>query len=159
MCNESVTLERAVDVGENVASGADGEDRLPYVEALLQRNDLPADDLESEPGCFYVAFDGDDPVGIGGLEVHGRDGLLRSVVVEQSLRGRGLGTALAEELEELAAAAGIEMLYLLTTTVADFFAERGYVEVARAEAPPSIRETSEFAELCPASATCMRKSL
>lgn len=135
------------------------DDSLSYVETLLERNDLPSQDVRSKPGCFYVGYDGDDPVGVGGVEVHGTDGLLRSVVVDRSSRGAGVGTATCQALETEARAEGVETLYLLTTTAPQFFAALGYVEIDRDGAPEAIRETTEFDDLCPATATCMRKSL
>lgn len=137
---------------------ADG-DRLSYVETLLERNGLPSRDVRSAPGRFYVASVGADPVGVGGVEAYGSVGLLRSVVVERVARGRGLGTALCDALEARAADGGVETLYLLTTTAAGFFADRGYVEVERSVAPAPIRRTAEFDDLCPETATCMRKPL
>lgn len=137
---------------------ADG-DGLGYVEALLERNGLPAEDVQSGPGCFYVGYRDGDPVGVGGIEAYGGDGLLRSVVVERPKRGAGVGTALCDALEARAADDGVETLYLLTTTAAGFFAGRGYVETDRGDVPDAVRSTAEFEELCPESATCLRKSL
>lgn len=103
--------------------------------------------------------DEDTPVCVGGLERHASTALLRSVVVEESVRGEGYGSLLCDRLESRARADGVESIYLLTTTAADFFADRGYERIERDEAPPAIRETTEFDDLCPATATCMRKSL
>lgn len=163
MNGATVTLQRA------------GDDRsLSYVETLLERNDLPSQDVRSKPECFYVASDGDGQVGtdrdqrvvgnnklvgIGGVERYGTDGLLRSVVVDRSVRGGGFGTAICDALERRAQSEGVEALYLLTTTATDFFTDRGYVKIERDEAPASIQGTSEFADLCPTTATCMTKSL
>jgi amino-acid N-acetyltransferase len=134
-------------------------DALPYVETLLARNGLPAGDVRAVPEAFYVAFDGDDRVGVGGIEAYGTDGLLRSVVVARSVRGEGFGHALCDALEATARADGLDTLYLLTTTAAGFFADRGFVAVDRADVPPAVRETTQFADLCPTSATCLRKPL
>lgn len=136
-----------------------GEDRLDDVERLLAANDLPSEDVRPGPAQFYVASAGDGVVGTGGLELYGDAGLLRSVAVRDSARGAGVGTAVCEYLEETARAEGVEALYLLTTTAADFFADRGYVETERVDAPAAIRGTTQFEELCPATATCMRKRL
>ncbi|WP_436346518.1 arsenic resistance N-acetyltransferase ArsN2 [Natronorubrum sp. FCH18a] len=130
-----------------------------YVETLLEANGLPSADVRTGPAQFYIGYDGDERVSVGGLERYGTDGLLRSVVVEQSARGNGFGTALCDALERRTRADGVETLYLLTTTAADFFADRGYAELERTDAPAAIRETAEFDALCPASATCMRKHL
>lgn len=132
---------------------------LEYVETLLERNALPAEDVRARPDCFYFAVRDGNRVGVGGLEVNGTAGLLRSVVVEEAYRGQGVGGALVAALEERAADNGVGTLYLLTTTAAPFFAARGYEELDRERVPPAIRETTEFAELCPASATCMHRSL
>lgn len=140
---------------------ADDRDR---VEALLRANGLPTDDLPTADlrtgrDRLLVASVGGSVVGAGGLEIHGAHGLLRSVVVAESHRGRGLGSLLCEELEAVANEAGVETLALLTTTAAGFFGERGYERIDRDAVPGTIRETAEFAELCPASATCMVRDL
>jgi amino-acid N-acetyltransferase len=124
--------------------------------SLLDANDLPHSDVRANPECFFVARSGSEVVGVGGVEVYGPAGLLRSVAVAEPVRGQGYGTAVCDELERHALDDGVDVLYLLTTTASEFFRARGYEEVPRAEAPASIRETTEFADLCPASATCMR---
>jgi amino-acid N-acetyltransferase len=145
MSSTTITLQQTAD--------------LDYVERLLDSNDLPTSDVREKPDSFYVALDGDDYVGIGGLEIYGEDGLLRSVVVEERVRGEGLGTALCDALEREAREQGVDTLYLLTTTAADFFASRGYAEIDRSDPPAAIRDTPEFDDLCPDTATCMKTSL
>lgn len=147
MSGATVTLQRA------------DEGALSYVETLLEANDLPSQDVRSKSACFYVGYDGDDRVGVGGIEPYGTAGLLRSLVVEQSARGNGVGTALCGALESEARIAGVDTLYLLTTTAPEFFAGRGYGEIERDGAPAAIQRTTEFDDLCPATAVCMRKSL
>ncbi len=146
MSGATVTIRRAT------------ESTIGYVESLLEANGLPSRDVRSRPECFYVAYDGDETVGVGGIEGYGTDGLLRSVVVEPSARGVGFGTAMCDALEDEAHAEGVETLYLLTTTASEFFADRGYVEIERGDAPTTIRQTTEFSDLCPATATCMKQS-
>jgi amino-acid N-acetyltransferase len=134
-------------------------DTLDYVESLLDANDLPTDDLRRKPESFVIAVDGSERVGVGGVEIHGEDGLLRSVVVAEAHRGRGYGTVLCEKLERRARASGVKRLYLLTTTAAAFFRQRGYEEIEREAAPARIQETTEFSKLCPETATCLQKRL
>ena len=145
--------------GATITLEAADDGTLAYVESLLEESGLPSADVRSKPGCFYVAYDGDKAVGIGGIERRGAAGLLRSVAVERSARGEGLGTALCEQLEAVARDEDVEVLYLLTTTASGFFVDRGYVEIERREAPVAIRGTTEFADLCPETAVCMRKPL
>lgn len=135
------------------------DDSIRYLERLLEDNDLPTRDVRAKSECFYVGYDDDRPIGAGGVEVHGSHGLLRSIVVEQDLRGEGLGTGLCRALERRARKQGLESLYLLTTTAPEFFEDRGFEEVERTDAPGDIRGTTQFDHLCPESATCMRKSL
>ncbi|WP_256295962.1 arsenic resistance N-acetyltransferase ArsN2 [Haloarchaeobius salinus] len=129
------------------------------IESLLAANDLPHQDVRDGVGEFFIAETDDECVGIGGLETDGSDGLLRSLVVAEQSRGEGYGTALCDALETSARENGVETLYLLTTTAAPFFRRRGYERVERENVPDRVRDTTEFADLCPASATCMRKGL
>lgn len=134
-------------------------DTIERVETLLKANDLPYRDVRTKPECFFVAVSGTEFVGVGGVERYGSDGLLRSVVTKRSVRGQGYGSGICDELESYARENGIETLYLLTTTATEFFRGRGYEAVDREEAPSRIRRTTEFTDLCPSSATCMKKSL
>ena len=141
----SMTVERA------------DEETIDRVEALLEENDLTYRDVRTKPECFVLAHAGTEFVGVGGVEPAGSNGLLRSVAIEESRRGRGYGTALCDALEARAREDGVETLYLLTTTASAFFRRSGYEEVVREDVPPSIRRTTEFTDLCPDSATCLRK--
>lgn len=137
---------------------ADSDD-VDRIEALLRANGLPHRDVRGESVRLFVADADSEFVGTGGVEPYGANGLLRSVVVAESKRGRGYGTALCAALEDRARSIGVETLYLLTTTAADFFGRCGYEPIARETAPERIRRTTEFADLCPESATCMRKRI
>jgi amino-acid N-acetyltransferase len=126
---------------------------------VQERNDLPTQDVRSNPEWFYLAAHDGERIGIGGIEPYGTVGLLRSVVIERAKRENGYGTALCEALETEAKRDGVETLYVLTTTATAFFASRNHVETARSDVPRAIQQTTEFDDLCPATATCMRKSL
>jgi arsenate reductase len=128
--------------------------------ALLRANDLPTDDLGDPGQRFFRRREPDGSVlGYIGLELHGRVALLRSLVTTEGARGRGHGSALVEHAVRHATAAGVEDIYLLTTTAADFFTARGFERVDRSIVPKAIADTREFAGLCPASAIVMRRRL
>lgn len=130
------------------------------VRRLLAAATLPLDDLTPEHlEHFFGCGAQDAPFGIGGVELHGRDALLRSLAVDEQARGRGCGRALVAALEAYAQREGVCRLYLLTTTAAHFFERLGYRSVARDTAPDAIRAAPEFAALCPASAVFMAKDL
>lgn len=94
-------------------------------------------------------------MGLVGLELYGREALLRSLVVRQLERGKGLGLALVRHAEAYAASRGVRSMYLLTLTAETFFQRLGYARLDRSAAPASIQRTSEFASLCPASSAFM----
>jgi amino-acid N-acetyltransferase len=75
------------------------------------------------------------------------------------MRGEGFGARLLEEIETHARAIGVRRLYVLTTSATSFFEYHGYQRIDRTEAPAEIQNTAQFAQLCPASAICLFKSL
>jgi amino-acid N-acetyltransferase len=135
---------------------AAASEHLHAVRALLLRADLPLEGLEAQfPGAFVVAQRQDEIAGAAGLERHGDVGLLRSVVVAEHCRGRGVGRLLVEDRLQAAVAAGIARVFLLTTTARTYFETLGFAVTARAEVPPALAASTEFARVCPASATCL----
>ena len=129
--------------------------------ALLVASELPVEDLsETAPIRFLIAEEaGARLMGCVGLEVHDRAGLLRSLAVQPSLRAQGVGTALVDAVQQSAATAGIERLWLLTTTASAFFLRSGYELADRTAAPELIRLSLQFESICPASAICMTRTL
>jgi amino-acid N-acetyltransferase len=128
--------------------------------ALLESAGLPSSDLtDAHMEHFFFCGPAAQPSGIIGIEVGGEAALLRSLVVAAEHRATGMGAALTERAERHARERGARSLYLLTTTAEDFFARRGYVSAARESAPAAIKNTREFAGLCPASSAFMVKQL
>ena len=128
--------------------------------ALLQAQGLPVSDITDEhlEHFFFIGSDG-SPTGLVGLEIYGTDALLRSLVVGDNVRRKGLGSELVQHAEQYAASKSVRSIYLLTTTAEAFFKRLGYERIDRSQAPPSIERTREFASLCPASSAFMVKSL
>lgn len=133
---------------------------LDSVRALLTDLDLPHEDLApSHLNDFLVARRGDQIIGVVGLERYNDVALLRSLAVQPEHRGQGHGSRLTEAVEESARKRNVTDVYLLTTTAADFFAERGYSEFDREDLPHAIQQTEEAANICPETATSMHKRL
>lgn len=126
---------------------------------LLKAANLPVSGVEEWFDRFVVAEHGGAIVGVAGLEVYGTDGLLRSVAVSADWRGRGLGGALTEEILGRSAQEGITALYLLTETAEGFFPRHGFRRIERDDASEGIRASSEFRDLCPASAVVMVRAI
>lgn len=132
---------------------------LPAIEALLETAGLPVDGLEAHLDDFVVAQADGELVAAGGMEHYGERALLRSVVVADHHKGKGIGTAICERLEESARKRGVRDIYLLTDTAQDYFAGRGYEVSGRNRVPAEIAATEEFTRLCPASAVLMQLHL
>lgn len=130
---------------------------LHAARALLAANELPIDDLEDPAIHLLGAIEGGALLGVIGLQVCGRAGLLRSLAVSPAARGRGIARALCDRVFLLAAQQGLDGLWLLTTSARDYFARHGFDEVARDRVPPAIRATAQFTSLCPSSAVVMRR--
>ncbi len=132
---------------------------LGAIRALLASAGLPTADLELSAPLFIVLREDGRLIGAGALQRLDSVALLRSVVVAEGERHRGLGQRIVAELERLARSLGIRELVLLTQTAAAFFHRLGYQAIARDAAPEGVQRSEEFRSLCPSSATCMIKSL
>ena len=133
---------------------------LAAARALLEAVQLPTADLTpSHFEHFFYVGPPAAPTGLVGLELFGDVALLRSLAVNSTTRGSGMGSALLEHAESHARSKGAKTVYLLTTTAEEFFSQRGYARTARDAAPPAIRTTREFAGICPASSAFMSKPL
>lgn len=128
---------------------------LGAVEALLTASELPLDGVRDALPTFVVAESGTDLVGVAGLEVCRENALLRSVAVRPEWRSHGVGRALVTRVISEAESRGIRALYLLTTTADRYFPTFGFRTITRDEVPADVRETAEFRDACPASATVM----
>lgn len=132
---------------------------LPAILRLLEADGLPAAGVAEALATFHVAAVGSRLVGVAGLEVHAGDGILRSVAVDPTRRGEGLGGRLVEAVLAEARRLGLTHLYLLTTTAEGWFPRWGFRIVERGSASPAVRASVEFAQACPDTAVAMRLTL
>jgi amino-acid N-acetyltransferase len=127
---------------------------------LLGRSELTDQDVSEGWGHYFVVREDDGRVvGVAGLELHGEDGLLRSVAVDADYRGQGLAAALVEAVLQRATRVGLRSVYLLTTTARDYFARRGFSDCPREKAPRAISESWEFKNGCPSTAAFMKRDV
>ena len=132
---------------------------LAQLESLLGEHHLPYEDCAEQSQIFCGVYHGNELIAAGGLEPADEYALLRSIVVQQRYRGRGLAQSISERLIRQAEAEGRVAVYLLTETAEDYFAKWGFEKVARDAVPGSIKRTRQFASLCPDSACCMCMTL
>jgi amino-acid N-acetyltransferase len=132
-------------------------DDVASVISLLERHGLPLDGASELAEAMLVARDAGRVVGAAALELYAEGALLRSVVVDVSVQGQGVGRQLTAAALALANALGVPMVFLLTTTAAEFFPRFGFERITRDDVPPSVRASLEFQSACPASAVVMRR--
>ena len=136
------------------------EDNGPEIRRLLADNDLHHEDITTaQLKHFVLGWDGLKLVAVVGLEIKNRSALLRSLAVDADYRNRGIATRLVGQIEDYGRSMEVVSLYLLTLTAEGFFKKCGYRPIARESAPAGIQETTEFRNLCPASAVCMVRHL
>jgi N-acetylglutamate synthase-like GNAT family acetyltransferase len=128
---------------------------LDGVLGLLAECGLPTVGVAEWLSRYTVAESGGRIVGVAGLEVHGSDGVLRSVAVDPAHRGGGLGGRLVATAIAAARQAGLRRLYLLTETADAYFPRHGFQPIPRHRASDAVRESVEFSEACPDSAVAM----
>lgn len=87
---------------------------------------------------FVVAVDGDEVVGCGALHVLWEDvAEVRTVAVNEELRGKGIGHQILELLISRAEAVGVKKLFCLTFET-EFFGRHGFKEIVGAPVDPEV---------------------
>ncbi|MFD4294918.1 amino-acid N-acetyltransferase [Rhodococcus sp. NPDC058505] len=107
---------------------------------LLEKNLVTLYEAVQE---FWVAEIGGEVVGCGALHVLWGDlGEIRTVAVDPTVKGRGVGHLVVARLVGVARQLELERVFVLTFEV-DFFARHGFVEI---EGTPVTAEV--YAEMC-----------
>jgi amino-acid N-acetyltransferase len=133
---------------------------LVKIKSFLRENGLPDFGVDRCVRNFAIAEDENGSwVGVAGLELYGESGLLRSVAVDKRFRGRGCGRILVETVLGNAKDMGVKTVYLLTEGAAAYFEGLGFQTVDREDIDDAVRKSSEFTEVCCASAVAMRKAI
>lgn len=87
---------------------------------------------------FVVAVDGENVVGCGALHVLWEDvAEVRTVAVNEELRGKGIGHQILELLIKRASEIGVKKLFCLTFET-EFFGRHGFKEIEGAPVEPEV---------------------
>ena len=87
---------------------------------------------------FVVAVEGEDVVGCGALHVLWEDlAEVRTVAVQEGLKGTGIGRAILAAIIERAGELGVKRLFCLTFETG-FFASHGFVEIQGSPVEPEV---------------------
>jgi N-acetylglutamate synthase-like GNAT family acetyltransferase len=106
---------------------------LAAVRAMLTQAGMIADGIEWPPACYIVAYVGDEQVGVIGIEPMIDAALIRSLLVVESERRRGIGAQLLAAARKAAHTRGARSLYLFSTEAGRFFQRHGFIEVPVAQ--------------------------
>jgi len=132
---------------------------LAQVETLLKQADLPALDNQVPVSNLVVAEEGRAVVGAIALEVFGRSGLVRSVVVAPERRRQGLGRELLRSLSSRASELGLKEFYAIADDGRAFFTALGFEPVGDEEITGPLRLSRAFRSRGAAGAPVLRLAL
>jgi amino-acid N-acetyltransferase len=132
---------------------------LDEITSLLLSVHLPVSGVADHLIEFFVLERGESIVGTIGMEVYGKQGLLRSMAVEPAIQRLGYGAQLVERLLKRATLLEIKEIVLLTETAQKFFERHGFHTIPRDGVNDDVKKSVEFTECCPESAVCMRRYL
>jgi GNAT superfamily N-acetyltransferase len=105
------------------------------VATMLAAAGLTAAGLDWPSGCYLMAYIGEEPAGVVGVETKVDVALIRSLLVSETMRRRGIGAALIQAARTAAHTRGARHLYAVTREDARSYLTRfGFVPIALDEA-------------------------
>jgi N-acetylglutamate synthase-like GNAT family acetyltransferase len=102
---------------------------LARVRAMLEEAAMLADGVEVASSCYLLAFFGDEPVGVIGVEPRLDAALIRSLYVVEHMRSRGIGAAMVAAARKAAHTRGARHLYLFSAAAGAFFQRQGFEQI------------------------------
>src|SRR5579885_2139946 len=112
---------------------------LSGVRALLQRERMDTDGIEWPLACHVAAFDGDEMVGVVGIEPIVDSALIRSLCVTTPYRNRGIGRQLMDAARKAAHTRGARALFVFGSRADGYFLSLGFKRVPLDELITALR--------------------
>lgn len=104
------------------------------ITAMLDTASMTVSGLHPSAGCFLIAYWGDEPVGIVGLDTDVDAALMGPFFVVSQMRRQGVGARLLSALRLAALSRGARALYAaVPITSVDYFTRFGFVDINTAE--------------------------
>ena len=141
----------------NIRKATDAD--LADIIRLLNTNKLPTQDISNSSIQLFTARYNDKTIGVIGIEIYDKTGLLRSLAVQDSFKKLKVGTKLINKLFDQIKQNNIKDVYLLTETAEDYFTRFNFDIVDRSNVPDIIMKTSEYKDICSDSAVVMHKNI
>jgi N-acetylglutamate synthase-like GNAT family acetyltransferase len=117
---------------------------VPRLNHLLEEARLPSGHIEEFIQHFLVIEKEGTVAGGGGFERYESSAVLRSVVVEQDLRGKGLGRWIAEALMQQARASDVTDFCLFTIDSYEFWRKLGFQDVPMSAWPEAAQQCWQY---------------
>lgn len=111
---------------------------------LIVSEGMPAMEVEEWLSHFWVLDEGGKLVGCAGIELYGEAAVLRSVMVDPSLRGTGEGQRMITRALDDAREGGARRCYLFTMTAVDLFPRWGFERCRLDDFEPAVRESWQW---------------
>jgi amino-acid N-acetyltransferase len=127
---------------------------------LLSLCQLHTDDINREQLKHFILAKKDrNIVGVIGLEIDNKIGLLRSLAVDPSFRLKGIGKLLSERIIAYSYQLALNEIFLFTKDADKYFEILGFKKIKREDLSSQICESTLFKEYCPDTALCMSKKI
>jgi amino-acid N-acetyltransferase len=133
-------------VGEVTIRSARADD-IPAIESLLKAEWLPPMAIQEFLDSFWVIESDPGVKGCAGIEIYGDSAVLRSVVVDPSLRGTGEGDRLVRRALDYSRGRGARRVYLFTMHAGPFFARYGFKPVSTDDFDIAVRDSWQYVGL------------
>jgi amino-acid N-acetyltransferase len=117
---------------------------VPLIEGILKAEMLPPLRIREWLETFWVLERDGRVLGCAGIESYGEAIVLRSVVVDPSLRGTGEGIRLIRHALNEARRRGARRAYLFTGSASGFFSRFGFEECEVGDFEPEARESWQW---------------
>jgi amino-acid N-acetyltransferase len=150
---DSKTIQRSITY--SFVTSADKQ----QIRRLLLECELPTLYIHRHLKSFMVAKRAKKIVGVIGVEVYGREGLLRSLCVDKAYRGQGIAKMLYAKIVAYARTRKIDRLYLFTMYAEKFASKLGFRKIEKKRIPKSIRSTWQFRGSRRYPVVCMMKRI
>jgi GNAT superfamily N-acetyltransferase len=122
---------------------------LARVASILEAAAMTTIGVTWPAGCYLMAFVGDEPAGVVGIESRIDAALIRSLTVTGARRRQGIGAALVQAARKAAHTRGSQRLYTLARAdAAGYFARLGFVDAPQAELIDALHGTPLVDHLC-----------
>ena len=100
------------------------------IAGILTAAGLTIAGLDWPNGCYLMAYLGNEPAGVVGIEPRIDIALMRSMAVVESMRSRGIGSALVQAARTAAHSRGARFLYTIASKdAANYFVRLGFALV------------------------------